>query len=147
MEPHPDFAGRAIPQDVALGDFRLTMLTVDDLEEDMAAIEESAPALDGMFGSNWPRGLTLEADRADLERHHREFIARQAFAWVIRDHAGAYIGCAYLTPRKDRLGAAEAAHWMRANAAGRGPAFAARYHEWLRGPDWPAMELAIVSRP
>ena len=43
-EPHPDYAGYAIPQEVELGDFRLTMLTAADLDDDMAAIEESGAA-------------------------------------------------------------------------------------------------------
>ena len=147
MDPHPDFAGRTIPQEIELDDFRLTMLTTADLDDDMAAIEESAVALDNMFGDGWPRGLTRERDRIDLDRHHREFIVRRAFAWVIRDHGGGYLGCAYVTPQIGRRGVARAAHWMRSPAAERGPAFAAVFHEWLRGPDWPTLELSIVSRP
>ena len=147
MEPHPDFAGRAITQEVELGDFRLTMLTSADLDDDMAAIEESAAELDGMFGNTWPRGLTREADRADLDRHHREFISRSAFAWVIRDHGGAYLGCAYVRPASGQRGAARVFHWMRTPAAAHGPAFATLFHDWLRGPDWPTLEMTIISRP
>jgi len=80
MDPHPDFAGRTITQEVKVGDFRLTMLTTADLDDDMAAIEESAAALDNIFGNGWPRGLTREKDRVDLDRHHREFTAHHAFA-------------------------------------------------------------------
>jgi hypothetical protein len=147
MEPHPDFVECVIPQEVVLGDFRLSMLTAADLDEDMAAIEESAVALDNIFGNGWPRGLTREKDLADLERHHREFIDRRAYAWVINDESGGYIGCAYLRPDMDQRGVAKAVHWMRSSAAGRGPAFAALFHDWLRGPDWPTMDLKIVSRP
>ena len=145
--PHPDFAGRMIPEEVVLGDFRLTMLTAAALDEDMAAIEESAVALDNIFGNGWPRGLTRENDLIDLERHHREFIVRRAYAWVIRDQGGAYIGCAYLRPEMNQRGTARAIHWMRSAAAERGPAFAALFHDWLRGPDWPTMDLNIISRP
>ena len=147
MEPHLDFKGRTIPQEVALGDFRLTMLTVADLDDDMAAIEESTAEIDGMFGNAWPRGLTLEMDRADLDRHHREFNSHSAFAWVIRDHDGAYLGCAYVKPENERRGAARVAHWMRTTEAERGPAFATLFHGWLRGPDWPMLEMTIISRP
>jgi hypothetical protein len=145
--PHPDFAEHTIPQEIELGDFRLTMLTTADLNEDMAAIEESAASLDNMFGSGWPRGLTRERNRIDLDRHHREFTARAAFAWVIRDHSGHYLGCAYVTPRPGQRGVARAAHWIRSSAAEHGPAFAALFHEWLRGPDWPRLKLSVVSRP
>ena len=147
MTPHPDFAGRTIPREVELGNFRLTMLTAADLDDDMAAIEESAAAIDNIFGNGWPRGLTREADRIDLDRHHREFTSCCAFAWVIRDHSGAYLGCAYVRPAIGRRGAARAAHWMRSAAAERGPVFATLFHDWLRGPNWPTLELSIVSRP
>jgi hypothetical protein len=147
IEPHPIFADAIVPQFVELGDFRLTMLTAADLDGDMAAIEESAAELDGIFGNSWPRGLTRETDLADLERHHREFIERIAYAWVIRNAAGAYIGWAYLKPTADRYCTARAIHWMRTSAVALGPAFAAQYHAWLRGPDWPALELLTESRP
>jgi hypothetical protein len=65
----------------------------------------------------------------------------------MRDQGGGYIGCAYLRPEIDERGVARAAHWMRSSAAERGPAFAALFHDWLRGPDWPRMALNIVSRP
>ena len=146
-EAHPDFTDRTIARQIKLGEFQLTMLTAADLDDDMAAIEESAAALDGMFGNTWPRGMTRGVDLSDLERHHREFIDNIAFAWVVRDLAGAYVGCAYLRPEIGQRGAAMAAHWMRSAAAGHGPAFAAVFHEWLRGPDWPTMELKVVSRP
>jgi len=147
MDPHPDYADRPIPEDVRLGDFRLTMLTEADLDEDMAAIEESMEELAGIFGVPWPRGLTREADRADLVRHRREFAARRAFAWVIRDRAGAYLGCAYVRPSPDRPGTARVAHWMRTRAAARGPAFQTLFHDWLRGPLWPPMEMTVIAHP
>ncbi len=40
MDPHPDFAERIVPPEVVLGDFRLTMLTAADLDDDMAAIKK-----------------------------------------------------------------------------------------------------------
>lgn len=147
MDPHPEYAGRPIPEEVPLGDFRLTMLTEADLDDDMAAIKESMEDLAGIFGVPWPRGLTREADRADLVRHRREFAASRAFAWVIRDRTGAYLGCAYVRPSLDRPGAARVAHWMRSSAKVHGPAFAALFHEWLRGPLWPHMEMTVISRP
>ncbi len=147
MDPHPHFADRPIPEQVALGDFRLTMLTEADLDDDMAAIGESIDELEGIFGVPWPRGLTREADHADLVRHRCEFAARRAFAWVIRDRAGAYLGCAYVRPSLDRPGSARVAHWMRSGAKAHGPAFAALFHEWLRGPLWPHMEMTVISHP
>lgn len=147
IEPHFGYAETVALQDVRLGSFRLTMLTAADLDDDMAAIEESAADLDGIFGNDWPRGLTREADLIDLQRHHREFIEREAYAWVIRDSEDRYIGCAYLRPVTDRRGAVRAVHWIRTSAAALGPAFAAHFHAWLHGPDWPELEFLTASRP
>jgi len=147
FEPHPDYVDCRIPEDVRLGDFRLTMLTEADLDDDMAAIEESMDDLEGIFGVPWPRGLTREADLADLVRHRREFAARHAFAWVIRDPAGAYLGCAYVRPFPDRRGAARVAHWFRSSALQHGPAFRAVFHDWLHGPLWPPMEMTVIAHP
>ena len=147
LEPHPDYTDRRIPEEIRLGDFRLTMLTEADLDDDMAAIGESMGELEGIFGVPWPRGLTREADRADLVRHRREFAARHAFAWVIRDRAGAYLGCAYVRPSLDRPASARVAHWMRSGAKAHGPAFAALFHDWLRGPPWPHMAMTVISHP
>lgn len=147
IRPHPDYGGHRIPREIDLGPFRLTMLTEANLDEDMAAIEESQTALEGIFGSRWPHGLTREADHADLVRHRREFDAGCAFAWAIRDSAGAYLGCAYVRPYFDRSSSARVAHWLRASATAHGPAFQALFHHWLRGPPWPPMEMTIIAHP
>lgn len=146
-EPHPDYAGREIPRRVRLGAFALTMLTAADLDDDMAAIDESRAELEGIFGVPWPRGLTRAQDRADLERHAAEFIHRIAFAWAIRDAAGAFLGCAYVRPDPGQRGKARVAHWQRTSAAARAPEFAALFHAWVSGPPWPRMEMALLSRP
>lgn len=73
----------------------------------------SAPVLRGLFGTDWPAGLTLEANLEDLARHAREFDAAHAFAWIIRDETGAYLGCAYLNPDHEVRGRGLVYTWIR----------------------------------
>jgi hypothetical protein len=113
MQPHPDFDGRPLPRSASLGRFSLDILTPADVDEDFAVVVESAPVLQGIFGNDWPRGLTLEKNLADLTRHQREFDGDFAFAWIVRDSGGGYLGCAYLRPVAGRTGAAEVFTWIR----------------------------------
>lgn len=139
MRPHPAFADRPPPERARLGPFGLRVLGVADLDEDMAAIAESAAQLRGLFGTTWPDGLTREQDLIDLAWHQKEFADRRSFAWVIADEAGRYIGCAYVVPTIGRADEAEVWWWLRTTALAAGPAFAAAFAAWLDGPDWPPL--------
>lgn len=112
MKPHPDFADVELPRVFDLGRFRLTPLTPAELDEDFAAVTDSADLLKGLFG-DWPEGLTREADLADLAWHDREFDLRRSFSWIVRDGAGGYLGCAYLFPDLGTRGQAAVATWIR----------------------------------
>jgi len=112
LRPHPEFADAQIPAQAAIGAFRLSMLTPEDADEDFAAISASIPVLQGVFGDDWPKGLTLDRNRADLARHQREFEARFAFSWIIRSRDGAYLGCAYFRPTPSAMRQGRAAHWI-----------------------------------
>jgi hypothetical protein len=112
MDPHPDFAGVDWPRSMAVGPFAFTPLSPDQVDEDLAAVLAAAPVLDGIFGPVWPTGLTREANLIDLAWHDREFTARRSFAWIIRDGAGAYLGCFYLYPAMGTRGRAQAVFWL-----------------------------------
>jgi hypothetical protein len=133
MTPHPDFETLQVPMSLTLGAYHLEILTGADVEVDFEAVTRSRSVLQGLFGPTWPEGLTLEDNLTDLHWHHREFTAKRSFAWVIRDGAGTYLGCAYLFPAIGARGAGEAAYWMAdtperlAHLAGFGPI----YEAWL----------------
>ena len=112
MQPHPDFVGAALPRAFALADFRLTPLSPDFTEEDYEAVMSSSADLKGFSGS-WPEGLTLEDNRIDLAWHEREFTSNRSYSWIIRDDAGAYLGCFYIYPDIGGRGRAQAALWIR----------------------------------
>lgn len=141
---HPALQGFEPPRAVELGAYRLTILAPDAVEEDYAAVIESAARLRGFMGGDWPDGLTLEDNWIDLAWHLREFDTKRSFAWIVRDQAKGYLGCAYVFPRfmED---AANVSVWMRSGA---GPeahehAFSALLTDWLTGPDWPDLDYRL----
>lgn len=149
---HPAFEGRAIPADARVGPYRLTLLGVDVVEEDYAAVMESADALEGFFGDAWPRGLTLHENWIDLAWHQREFEQRRSFAWVVRDPGagaapGRYLGCAYVFPGWTERAAMAVFWWLRRGEEGHAPALSAALAAWLDGPPWPALASVIRGHP
>ena len=113
MQPHPDFADTQLPREAEVGPFRLGPIGPAQAEEDYAVVMGSEPVLVGVFGDTWPTGLTLDENRIDMGWHDREFTARRSFAWIVRDGAGDYLGCAYLYPDIGTLGQGEVVTWMR----------------------------------
>lgn len=147
MKPHPDFEALTVPTSFVLGDYHLDVLTGEDLEADYEAVMRSAPVLQGVFGDEWPVGLTKEYDFTDLHWHHREFTAKRSFAWVIRDKGGVYLGCAYLNPAIGARGIAEGVYWM-ADAPerlARLDAFGALYEDWVKELLPATFEVSFIS--
>ena len=111
MAPHPDFADADFPRDFGLGTYRLTPLGPDQVDEDFAAVMATAPLFGDFFG-DWPEGLTLEENLIDLAWHEREFTTKRSFSWIIRDAAGGYLGCFYISPKPGLRGDANADLWL-----------------------------------
>ncbi len=111
MQPHPDFAATDLPRHVPLGDYTLTPLSHAHVDEDFAAVTATAPLFGDFFG-DWPNGLTREDNLIDLAWHDREFTTKRSFSWIIRDTAGVYIGCFYLSPEPGMRGHAKADLWL-----------------------------------
>ncbi|MEM8797489.1 MAG: hypothetical protein AAGE61_18150 [Pseudomonadota bacterium] len=146
MDPHPDFEDRTIPQNHDLGVATLRMLTKAELDEDMAAIEDSHDELIGIFGGRWPEGLTREADLIDLCWHEREFSAKRSFAWIVADpDDGSYQGCAYVYPDIGTRGRAKAYFWLRSKTSLNPPLVRRAFADWVTGPDWPKLKIEWPS--
>ena len=107
----------------------------------------SAPVLRGLFGTDWPAGLTLEANLEDLARHAREFDAAHAFAWIIRDETGAYLGCAYLNPDHEAGGRGLVYTWIRqrVDRLALTAAFNVAFARWLRAHVPRGFDLTWIS--
>lgn len=80
--------------------FLLRMLRADDAQADYEAVMASQARLRAGSPHGWPRqGFTLAENRADLERHEREFHNRVAFAYtVVSPHGARTLGCVYINP-------------------------------------------------
>jgi hypothetical protein len=91
----------------------------------------------GYPDGRWPRQMSLEDNRRDLERHARDFAERSGFTYTVLDPATRdVIGCLYIYPSKRHDRDAEVLMWVRASRAELdGPLWEA-VREWL-ARDWP----------
>ena len=111
------------PRELQLPEFHLVPLGAEHNESDHAAWTSSIPhirATPGFESGGWPpaEGMSLEANRLDLERHARDFAERTGFTFtVLRPGTAEVIGCLYIYPAKDGGGDAQVRSWVRADVA------------------------------
>ena len=151
MKPHPDFIETTLPREATVGDFRLTPLAPAQVDEDFDAVTGSARVLAGLFGGDWPAGLTRADNLVDMGWHEREFTAKRSFAWIVRNAEGTYIGCAYLYPEIGARGRGEVVTWLcdlpdRVDLLDR---FNTLFRDWLTPylPDGFALDWTSNSQP
>src|SRR5688500_19042573 len=73
-----------VPEKLETQEFRLRMLTVNDVVKDFDAVMTSIEHLKTIWpGGSWPEGLTLEQNLIDLGWHQKEFQRRTAFAYTV----------------------------------------------------------------
>lgn len=93
-----------VPMRSRCGDWELSMLGVADLRSDFECYLENRDHLEVRMpeiepGWEWPPGLTLEADLAELGWHQGESRRRTSFAYVVREPGDdRNLGCVYLFP-------------------------------------------------
>lgn len=138
-----------VPEVLETSDFRLRMLTVNDLIKDYDAVMSSVDHLRAVWpDTDWPEGLTLEDDLIDLGWHQKEFLNRSSFAYtlVTLDEV-TVIGCVYINPTKAIAYDAEIYLWVRASELHSG--LDARLFDtvknWL-AKDWPFENPAFPGR-
>ncbi|MEL7537006.1 MAG: GNAT family N-acetyltransferase [Pseudomonadota bacterium] len=142
----PDFT---VPEQLETAQFRLRMLTVNDVVKDYDAVMSSAEQLKSVWpDSEWPNGLTLEQNLIDLGWHQREFQRRSSFAYtVVTLDESKVVGCVYIDPTRKRGYDAEVYLWAREAALG-SPAdtklFAA-VNDWMAAK-WPFENVAFPGR-
>jgi RimJ/RimL family protein N-acetyltransferase len=142
----PDFH---VPPVLETERFRLRMLSVDDVEQDYEAVMESRERLRATSGGPWPwEGFTLEENLRDLERHQREFLNRQAFAYtVVALDESRVLGCVYINPPRRTDADAEVYMWVRQSEYDRGldPVLFQAVREWMAAA-WPFADVAYPGR-
>lgn len=138
-----------VPETLETSEFRLRMLTVNDVVKDYDAVITSVGHCKTIWpGGKWPEGLTLEQNLIDLGWHQKEFQTRRSFAFtVVRLDESAVLGCVYIVPTRKRGFDAEAYLWARQSelASGLEERLYATVRDWI-ATKWPFSGVAYPGR-
>jgi hypothetical protein len=138
-----------IPLKLETGEFRLRMLTVNDVVKDYDAVMTSVEHLKTVWpGGEWPDGLTFEQDLIDLGWHQKEFQIRRSFAYtVVTPSESMVTGCVYINPTRKRGYDAVVYLWARQSelAGGLETRLYAAVREWI-AKEWPFRKVAFPGR-
>jgi hypothetical protein len=85
--------------------------------------------------SDWPAPMSLESNRADLERHAADFIKRDGFTYSILD-GDDVIGCVYIYPSPHGEHDALVTSWVRESRSEMDPIVWRAVSAWLESR-WP----------
>jgi len=100
----------------------------------------------GWEKSRWPREMTPDENRADLERHANDFRNRTGFTYTVLDPGSRdVIGCVYIYPLPDSDHDARVLSWVRASHAELDAPLWRAVSEWLTS-DWPFGSVDYASR-
>jgi hypothetical protein len=124
----------AVPEKLETDEFRLRMLTVNDVVKDYDAVMSSLDHCRTIWpGGAWPEGLTLEQNLIDLGWHQKEFQTRRSFAYTVVDPPDSRVlGCVYIEPTRRRGYDAVVYLWARQSELAGG--LESRLHTAVR--DW-----------
>ena len=118
----------------------------DDYDAWSSSIEHIR-ATPGYADGRWPRPMTLDENRADLERHARDFAARSGFTYTVLDPSDrGVIGCVYIYPDKSGGHDAKVLSWVRASRAELDAPLWRAVSDWLEDA-WPFERVAYAERP
>ena len=146
-----------VPRDFAVPDlleteqFRIRMLTVNDVVKDYDAVMSSLEHLQEMFLENWgwpSSDLTLEQDLIDLGWHQKEFQRRSSFAYtVVAPDESRVTGCIYIFPFENSGYDAQVTMWVRADTlkSGMDQILFQTVKSWIKD-DWPFKKVAYPGR-
>lgn len=138
-----------IPERLETGEFRLRMLTVNDVVKDFDAVTTSVDHLENIWpGGTWPVGLTLEQNLIDLGWHQKEFQMRRSFAYTVVSLSEETVkGCVYIEPTRKRGFDAEIFLWARQSELANGleDRLYDAVREWVT-EEWPFENPAYPGR-
>lgn len=138
-----------VPGTFETREFRLRMLTVNDVVKDYDAVMTSVDHLKTIWpGSDWPEGLTFEQDLIDLGWHQKEFQMRRSFAYtVVTPSESMVTGCVYINPTAKRGYDAVVYLWARQSelASGLETRLYAAVKDWV-AKEWPFRKVAFPGR-
>jgi hypothetical protein len=135
------------PRALDAAEFRLRPLGPEHNDADYAAWTSSFDhihATPGWTSDGWPRPMTLEQNRADLERHAADFAARRGFTFtVLAPDDDTVIGCVYIYP--DDGGGAKVLSWVRAEDAPLDRQLYLAVSAWVEA-EWPFERVVYAPR-
>jgi RimJ/RimL family protein N-acetyltransferase len=136
------------PRRLVADQFLLEPLGPQHNEDDYDAWSSSIDhirATPGYPDGRWPRPMTLEENRADLERHARDFEARSGFTYTVLDPSDRrVIGCLYIYPDKHGEADAVVKSWVRATHAASDAALRELVSGWL-AEAWPFERVSYAG--
>jgi RimJ/RimL family protein N-acetyltransferase len=142
----PDFE---VPPGLTTADFVLEPLGPEHNEQDYDAWTSSMEhiaATPGFPWGTWPRAMTPDQNRADLERHADDFRSREGFTYTVLDPADRdVIGCVYIYPVRDGDEDAVVKSWVRESHAHLDAPLWRAVTEWLAS-DWPFAGVQYAPR-
>ena len=138
-----------VPPGLETPEFVLEPLGPQHNELDYAAWTSSMEHIastPGFSDSSWPRRMTLDENRDDLERHAEDFRSRKGFTYTVLDPGSRdVIGCVYIYPSRDTDDAAKTLSWVRASHAHLDLPLWRTVRDWLES-DWPFERVQYASR-
>jgi RimJ/RimL family protein N-acetyltransferase len=142
----PDFA---VPLRLDAPQFRLEPLGPEHNEADYKAWSSSKDhihATPGWEESPWPREMTLDENRGDLERHADDFSRRAGFTYtVLEEPGGDVIGCVYIYPDSEPTYDVRVLSWVRASHADLDVPLWRAVSDWIAS-DWPFERVNYATR-
>jgi hypothetical protein len=140
----------AVPRRLELPQFVLEPLGPEHNEADYAAWTSSMEhirATPGYPDGSWPREMTADQNRADLQRHADDFRNRTGFTYTVLDPVSRdVIGCVYIYPVASSDDDACVLSWVRTSHAELDVPLWRAVGEWLES-DWPFSSVEYASRP
>ena len=138
-----------VPLGLETGELVLEPLAPEHSEQDYDAWTSSMEhirATPGFPDGSWPREMTREQNRADLQRHADDFRNRRGFTYTVLDPASRdVIGCVYIYPWRDDEYDASVLSWVRASRAELDVSLWRAVTAWLES-DWPFDRVEYASR-
>jgi len=100
----------------------------------------------GFPDGSWPREMTRDENRADLQRHADDFRNRRGFTYTVLDPGDRdVIGCVYIYPLAGRDHAASVLSWVRKSHEHLDNPLWRAVTEWLES-DWPFTAVEYAPR-
>ena len=138
-----------VPRGLERPEFVLEPLGPEHNEQDYAAWTSSMEhiaATPGCAESSWPREMTADENRADLQRHADDFRSRTGFTYTVLDPAKRdVIGCVYIYPARDGEADARVLSWVRASHLELDLPLWRAVSDWLAS-DWPFGSVEYAPR-